>query len=149
MQLCFGYSQYMNISARTTEGTIISKHHHVNTTHVYAGSPAWGYATGHDFFYFRIMQFQVFRLLHWCVVDKCVFDFSCRSGNTICCWEERTAPVSCRERGMFCDATIHILASSLLISHPPLVVRMFYEEFHNLTCCKIKFENRTIIQFNN
>ena len=64
MQLCIGYSQYMNISARTTEGATISNHHHVNTTHVYAASPAWGYATRHDFFYFRIMQFHVFRLYY-------------------------------------------------------------------------------------
>ena len=48
-----------------------------------------------------------------------------------------------------CNATICVLASSLLVSHPPFVVRIFYEEFHNLTYCKIKFENCTIIQFNN
>ena len=53
MQLCFGYSQYIMLGARTTEGATISKHHHVNTTHVYAASPAWGYATGHDFFLFQ------------------------------------------------------------------------------------------------
>ena len=46
------------------------------------------------------MQSRVFRL-QWCVVGKCVFDFSCRSGSTICCWEERATAVSCRERGMF------------------------------------------------
>ena len=65
MQLCFGYSQYMNISARTTEGATISKHHHVNTTHVYAASPAWDTQLGMIFLiYFRIMQFHVFRLYY-------------------------------------------------------------------------------------
>ena len=48
----------------------------------------------------EFMQSRVFRL-QWCVVGKCVFDFSCRSGSTICCWEERATAVSCRERGMF------------------------------------------------
>ena len=51
-----------------------------------------------------------------------------------------------REVCFVMQLTIHILASSLLVSHPPLVVRIFYEEFHNLTCCKIKFE---IVQYFN